>query len=90
MESELSVRVDEVRRRIDDSARELERVQGIVRDLVEKGREIQRTRGEGGAEQAVAIYEEALTKDSLCAPALWELGWSYQVQGKLVKFLKII
>ncbi|NQT88044.1 hypothetical protein HQ560_14860 [bacterium] len=38
MESELSVRVDECRRRMDDSARELERVQGIVRDLVEEDR----------------------------------------------------
>jgi len=38
MESDLAVRVDEQRRRIEESAEELERVQGIVRDLVEKDR----------------------------------------------------
>ncbi|MBI5508402.1 MAG: CapA family protein [Deltaproteobacteria bacterium] len=51
--------------------------------LVEAGRVIQRERGEGGAADAIRTYREALAADPKCAAALWELGWSYQVQAEL-------
>ncbi len=50
-----------------------------AKTLVEQGREIQRTRGEGGAEEAVSLYKAALAKDHRCEDAYWELGWSYQL-----------
>ena len=51
--------------------------------LVEEGRAVQRERGEGGAQDAIKIYQDALAADPKCAAALWELGWSYQVNGDL-------
>ena len=48
--------------------------------LVEQGREIQRTGGEGGADEAIATYNKALELDPKCAAAYWELGWSHQVK----------
>lgn len=48
--------------------------------VVEEGRAIQRARGEGGADDAIAAYREALKLDPQCAAAYWELGWSYQVK----------
>src|SRR5687768_8034086 len=50
--------------------------------LVEEGRAIQRERGEGGAEDAIAKYRAALEKDAECGAAYWELGWSYQVLSR--------
>ncbi|MEE8408783.1 MAG: hypothetical protein V3T05_04185, partial [Myxococcota bacterium] len=62
---------------------EQERFPDQALELVEAGRELQQTRGEGGAEEAIATYKQALEKDPLCKPALWELGWSYQVTEEL-------
>lgn len=50
-----------------------------ARLLVEEGREVQRTRGEDGAEAAVSLYRQALAKDHRAQDAYWELGWSYQL-----------
>jgi poly-gamma-glutamate capsule biosynthesis protein CapA/YwtB (metallophosphatase superfamily) len=47
--------------------------------LVDKGRAIQREKGEGGAEEALTLYRRALVLDPECAAALWEQGWSHQV-----------
>ncbi len=49
--------------------------------LVEQGRAMQRERGEGGAQEAIKLYQEALAAQPGHASALWELGWSYQVAG---------
>jgi hypothetical protein len=56
--------------------------------LVDQGRVVQREKGEGGAEEAVALYRAALEKDPGCADALWELGWSYQVLDDWEKVLE--
>lgn len=72
-----------------EEAVEPERFPDQALDLVEAGREIQQTRGEGGAEEAIATYKGALEKDPLCKPALWELGWSYQVAEKLDEAVKV-
>ena len=50
--------------------------------LVEEGRTIQRDKGEGGAEEAIAQYRKALAVDPVCTAALWELGWSEQLRGR--------
>ncbi|MBI3183725.1 MAG: CapA family protein [Myxococcales bacterium] len=51
-------------------------------EQVETGRKIQREKGEGGADEAIASYRAALEADPSCAPARWELGWSHQVKGE--------
>ena len=56
-------------------------IQGAL-SLVETGRKLQQEKGEGGAEEAIAIYSQALKLDPECAAALWEQGWSYQVINK--------
>jgi len=55
----------------------------IAMELVEEGRTIQRDRGEGGARDAIDVYNRALEQDPKCTAALWELGWSYQVIAEL-------
>lgn len=50
-----------------------------ARLLVERGREVQRARGEDGAAEAVALYRQALERDHRAEDAYWELGWSYQL-----------
>lgn len=47
--------------------------------LLEQGRELQRERGEGGAREAIALYEQAIALDASLAAAYWEMGWSYQL-----------
>jgi poly-gamma-glutamate capsule biosynthesis protein CapA/YwtB (metallophosphatase superfamily) len=50
--------------------------------LLEQGRALQRSRGEGGAEAAIALYQRAIAQDPSCAACYWELGWSYQVLSR--------
>ena len=66
-----------------------EEARAAALELVEEGRTIQRDRGEGGAADAIDLYLRALEQDSACAPALWELGWSYQVQGELDRAVEV-
>lgn len=40
---------------------------------------MQRERGEGGARDAIALYEAAIAADPTLAAAYWELGWSHQL-----------
>jgi len=54
---------------------------GAATELLEKGRQVQREKGEAGAAEAVGIYRAALKEDPKCAPALWEMGWSLQIQS---------
>ncbi|MEO1480599.1 MAG: CapA family protein [Myxococcota bacterium] len=54
-----------------------------ARELLETGRTVQREKGEGGAEEALGIYEQALDLDPKLAAAYWEMGWSYQVLDRL-------
>src|SRR5947207_174582 len=44
-------------------------------ELVTKGQTVQREKGEDGAEEAIALYRQALAGEAGCAEALWELGW---------------
>ncbi|MFC1610158.1 CapA family protein [Myxococcota bacterium] len=62
---------------------EPDRSKEIALELVEEGRAIQTQRGEGGAHDAIDVYLRALEQDAECGAALWELGWSYQVLGRL-------
>ena len=57
----------------------------IALELVEEGRSIQQQRGEGGAADAVDVYQRALEQDPGCTQAWWELGWSYQVLSDFEK-----
>lgn len=50
--------------------------------LLEEGRVLQREKGEGGAAEAVAIYQRAIAADPNLAAAYWEMGWSYQLLSK--------
>ena len=50
-------------------------------ELVTKGQDVQREKGEDGAEEAISLYRQALSGDANCAEALWELGWSLQIKG---------
>jgi len=50
-------------------------------ELVTKGQDVQREKGEDGAEEAIALYRQALAGDANCAEALWEMGWSLQIKG---------
>src|SRR5205823_10853315 len=50
-------------------------------ELVTRGQGLQRDKGEDGAEEAIALYRQALAGDPGCAEALWELGWSLQIKG---------
>lgn len=59
-----------------------------ARSLVDEGRAVQREKGEGGAEEAIALYRQALEHDPEFAAALWELGWSYQVLDRLDEAMK--
>lgn len=52
-------------------------------ELLEQGRAVQREKGEGGAEEALGIYEQALKLDPKLVAAHWEMGWSYQVLDRL-------
>jgi len=54
---------------------------GPASELLAQGRQLQRQKGEGGAERALALYRAALEKDPTCVPALWEMGWSHQAKG---------
>lgn len=54
---------------------------GKASELLELGRQTQREKGEGGAPEAISLYQKALEADPACAPALWELGWSRQLTG---------
>lgn len=47
--------------------------------LLAQGRAVVQERGEGGAEDAVKIYLEAIDNDGTCAACWWELGWAYQL-----------
>lgn len=46
--------------------------------LLEQGRSVQQEKGEGGAEEALAIYQQAVALDPELVEAYWEMGWSYQ------------
>jgi len=48
-------------------------------ELLEQGRALQKERGEGGAKEAIAIYQSALESDPNLAAAYWEIGWSAQL-----------
>ena len=50
---------------------------GRASELLEQGQRTQREKGEGGADEAIALYRKALELDASCTPALWELGWSF-------------
>jgi len=50
-------------------------------ELVTRGQAAQREKGEDGADEAIALYRQALAGDAGCSEALWELGWSLQVKG---------
>lgn len=50
-----------------------------ARALLEQGRVLQRERGEGGAEEAIALYRSAIDSDPNLAAAYWEMGWSHQL-----------
>lgn len=54
-----------------------------ARNLIAQGQELQREKGEGGAEEAISLYRQALELDPEAAEAYWELGWSYQVLDEL-------
>ncbi len=62
--------------------------QAKARSLVEEGRTVQRDKGEGGAEEAIALYKKALEHNPAYGAALWELGWSYQVLDRLEEAVK--
>lgn len=42
---------------------------------------MQREKGEGGADEAIALYKKALEVDPKCASAHWEMGWSLQTKS---------
>ena len=50
--------------------------------LLERGRTVQREKGEGGAADAIALYRQALAADPQNTAALWEIGWSEQLRGR--------
>jgi hypothetical protein len=54
---------------------------GAATEKLEAGRTTQRERAEGGAKDAIALYDEALKLDPGCLSALWEQGWSFQLAG---------
>lgn len=54
---------------------------GKASELLSEGRKVQREKGEGGAAEAVKLYEQTLAADPGCAAALWEMGWSKQLLG---------
>lgn len=54
---------------------------GRASELLAAGRTVQHDKGEGGAAEAIAQYQAALEADPACATALWEMGWSYQLEG---------
>ena len=54
-----------------------------ARNLIAQGQELQREKGEGGAEEAISLYRQALELDPEATEAYWELGWSYQVLDEL-------
>lgn len=60
---------------------------------LEQGRKVQKEKGEGGAKEAIALYEKALELDPNCASALWEIGWSKQIlsdwEGCLASWKKL-
>lgn len=49
--------------------------------LLEQGRRHQQTHGQDGANEAIALYEAALSADPQCAACYWERSWSKQLQG---------
>lgn len=51
----------------------------LARQRLEQGREVQKSKGEAGAEEALILYQQALALDPELADALWESGWSLQV-----------
>ncbi len=51
-------------------------------ELLEQGRALQRERGEGGAQEAIALYRAATDADPTLAAAFWEMGWSFQLLSR--------
>ncbi|HSI04696.1 MAG: tetratricopeptide repeat protein [Myxococcota bacterium] len=50
-------------------------------ELVEKGREVLKTKGRVAAPEAGALFAEAVKEDARNTMAYWELGWAQQIGG---------
>ncbi|MEL6543609.1 MAG: CapA family protein, partial [Myxococcota bacterium] len=60
-----------------------EEARAQAKALIEQGKAVQREKGEGGAQEAIDLYNQALKLDPKNPAAYWELGWSHQVLDQL-------